>query len=86
MIVVFQPHRFSRTHALADDFHRAFYQASTVVVTEIYPAGEAPIPGVTGQALAEGIARHGHRDVRYEPSMEAIPPFSRESLGRATWC
>ncbi len=81
LVVVFQPHRYSRTQALADDFHRAFYQADVVVVTEIYPAGEKPIPGVTGASLAEGIARHGHREVHFEADLEKLPALI-ETLAR----
>jgi UDP-N-acetylmuramate--alanine ligase len=73
IVVVFQPHRYSRTQALADEFHRAFSRADSVVVTEIYPAGELPIPGVSGRALADGIAAAGHRDVRFEADLERIP-------------
>ena len=73
LIVVFQPHRYSRTHALAAEFHSAFGRADSVVVTDIYPAGERPIPGVTGEALAAAIAGQGHPEVIYEPDMENIP-------------
>ncbi len=54
VIAVFQPHRYSRVHALWDDFCAAFGDADAVWCTEIYPAGEDPIPGVTGEALAVG--------------------------------
>ena len=81
IVVVFQPHRYTRTRALAPEFHRAFYQAGAVIVTEIYPAGETPLPGVTGEALSRGIADHGHRDVRYEPDMEKIPALLDEITG-----
>jgi UDP-N-acetylmuramate--alanine ligase len=66
-IVVFQPHRFSRTRALLDDFGRAFVLADRVIVTDVYAAGEAPIPGIDGRAVAEALVRHGHRAVSYEP-------------------
>jgi UDP-N-acetylmuramate--alanine ligase len=81
LIVVFQPHRYSRTHALADEFHRAFDRADAVVVTSIYPAGEAPIPGVSGESLAAGIAAQGHPDVRYEADLAKIPALL-QSLAR----
>jgi UDP-N-acetylmuramate--alanine ligase len=71
-IVVFQPHRYTRIQALYDEFCRAFHQADLLLVTEIYPAGEEPIPGVTGLALAEGIKKHGHRDVRFVEALDAI--------------
>jgi UDP-N-acetylmuramate--alanine ligase len=68
---VFQPHRYTRTRDLFADFCTAFYQADVLVVTDIYPAGEAPIAGVTAQALAAAIREHGHRDATYAESREA---------------
>jgi UDP-N-acetylmuramate--alanine ligase len=65
VVVVFQPHRYTRTAALEADFVTAFNQADVLVVTDIYAAGEAAIPGVTAERLAEGIRAHGHRDVTY---------------------
>jgi UDP-N-acetylmuramate--alanine ligase len=65
VIAVFQPHRYSRTQALLGEFSTAFYQADQLFVTEIYPAGEAPIPGVSGRQIADGVAGHGHRHVTY---------------------
>ena len=65
LVTVFQPHRYTRTQHLHQEFLTAFNQADALVVLDIYPAGEAPIPGVTAEALAEGIRAHGHRDVTY---------------------
>jgi len=65
VITVFQPHRYSRTQHLHDDFLTAFYQSDVLIVMDIYPAGEAPIPGVHARDLADGIAAHGHREVLY---------------------
>jgi len=65
VITVFQPHRYSRTHHLRREFLTAFYQSDALIVMDIYPAGEAPIPGVHARDLAEGIAAHGHREVIY---------------------
>jgi len=65
VVVVFQPHRYSRTRDLRQEFLTAFNQADVLIVMDIYPAGEAPIPGVTAEDLAEGIRAHGHRDVTY---------------------
>jgi UDP-N-acetylmuramate--alanine ligase len=62
VVAVFQPHRYSRTQHLLKEFFTAFNQADTVVIMEIYAAGEQPIPGVSGQAIYEGIKRHGHKD------------------------
>ncbi|MFO0675539.1 MAG: UDP-N-acetylmuramate--L-alanine ligase [Polyangiaceae bacterium] len=66
VVVAFQPHRYTRTHALFAEFTRAFNNADVVVVTEVYPAGESPIAGANGEALAKAIRAHGHKDVIYE--------------------
>jgi len=71
VVAVFQPHRYSRTQALFDDFTRAFYQSDLLVVLPIYAAGEKEIKGVDGQALFEEIQRHGHKDVVYVESLES---------------
>jgi UDP-N-acetylmuramate--alanine ligase len=68
--VLFQPHRYTRTHALMDDFARAFHQADSVHVLDIYAASEAPIEGVTAQALAERIRGFGHRSAHYVGAMD----------------
>ncbi|QQS46292.1 MAG: UDP-N-acetylmuramate--L-alanine ligase [Acidobacteriota bacterium] len=65
LVALFQPHRYTRTAALMDEFARSFYDADIVLLTDIYPASEDPIPGVTSEALAEAIEKFGHRDVRY---------------------
>src|SRR5437867_115910 len=65
VITVFQPHRYSRTQALRQEFLTAFYQSDVLIVMDIYAAGEAPIPDVHARDLAEGIAAHGHREVIY---------------------
>jgi UDP-N-acetylmuramate--alanine ligase len=68
VVTVFQPHRYSRTHHLRQEFLTAFYQSDVLVVMDIYPAGEAPIPGVSARDLADGIAAHGHREVLFMAS------------------
>jgi UDP-N-acetylmuramate--alanine ligase len=65
VVTVFQPHRYSRTLHLRQEFLTAFNQADVLVVMDIYPAGEAPIPGVSARDLADGIRAHGHRNVTY---------------------
>ncbi len=65
VVTVFQPHRYTRTHHLRQEFLTAFNQADVLIVMDIYAAGEAPIPGVTAEDLAEGIRAHGHRNVTY---------------------
>jgi UDP-N-acetylmuramate--alanine ligase len=66
LVVVFQPHRYTRTKALFDDFVRSFYQADSLVVLPIYSAGEVPLEGVNSQELYEQIRLHGHKDVVLE--------------------
>jgi UDP-N-acetylmuramate--alanine ligase len=63
--VLFQPHRYSRTFHLMDEFARSFFQADSVFVMDIYAASEKPIEGVTSQALADRIRQFGHRGVEY---------------------
>jgi UDP-N-acetylmuramate--alanine ligase len=65
VVTVFQPHRYSRTHHLCQEFLTAFNQADVLIVMDIYPAGEPPIPGVSAEDLAEGIRAHGHRNVTF---------------------
>jgi UDP-N-acetylmuramate--alanine ligase len=65
--VVFQPHRYTRTQALMDEFTGAFGDADTLFLLDIYPASEAPIPGITAQALVQRISAAG-RDVKYVSS------------------
>jgi UDP-N-acetylmuramate--alanine ligase len=70
LIVLFQPHRYTRTAALLEDFARSFYDADVVLLCDIYAASEDPIPGVTAQALAEEIEKFGHRNARYIGGVE----------------
>ena len=79
-VVIFQPHRYSRVEALFEEFCRAFHQADVLVVTEIYPAGEEPRPGVSGERLAEGIKEHGHRHVRFVSEIDDVPEALRDTL------
>jgi len=72
VLTMFQPHRYSRTKALRNEFGRAFDDADCVIVTDIYPASEAPIPGITGETISNEIATHGHRGVSYQPRSEWI--------------
>jgi UDP-N-acetylmuramate--alanine ligase len=65
VLTVFQPHRYTRTYHLRDEFATAFNQTDVLVVMDIYAAGEPPIDGVTAADLAERIRAHGHRNVTY---------------------
>ncbi len=68
--VLFQPHRYSRTFHLMDEFARSFLQADSVFVMDIYAASEQPIEGVTAEALADRIRQFGHRGVEYVGSID----------------
>jgi len=70
LVVVFQPHRFSRTRDLYDKFVISFNQADFLIITPLYGAGEEPIPGVDSRTLYQGIKNHGHRAVTYCDSTE----------------
>src|SRR5277367_3441804 len=65
VVVAFQPHRYTRTHSLFDEFTRAFNKADVLFVTDVYPAGEQPIAGATSQALTDAIRAHVHKAVHY---------------------
>ena len=67
---IFQPHRYTRTQALLDDFARSFHQADAVHILDIYAASEKPIEGVSGEALAERMRDFGHRCVEYSGTMD----------------
>jgi UDP-N-acetylmuramate--alanine ligase len=80
IVVVFQPHRFSRTKALFDDFTTAFYQADSLILLPIYAAGEDPIEGLDAVRLLEGIKEKGHREVRFKPSPVQVIQYLKENL------
>ena len=73
VVAVFQPHRFSRTELLMDSFGTAFEGADAVVLTDIYAAGEPPIPGVTAEALAVAIRRGTSAPVELIKKLEEVP-------------
>jgi UDP-N-acetylmuramate--alanine ligase len=61
VIGVFQPHLYSRTRDFYDDFGRAFFNADVLVVTDVYPAREEPIQGITGELIANAAKQYGHK-------------------------
>jgi UDP-N-acetylmuramate--alanine ligase len=73
--VAFQPHRYSRTKFLFDDFLHAFDEADEVIMTEIYPASEAPIDGVSGRLLASRIEQESRARVHFVPRVEDVAAF-----------
>ncbi|HSN05128.1 MAG TPA: UDP-N-acetylmuramate--L-alanine ligase [Nitrospira sp.] len=73
LVVLFQPHRYSRTRDLVNEFAHAFDHADLVFMTEIYAAGEQPIPGVSGAQLAEAVKQAGHQGVTFIEKKESLP-------------
>jgi UDP-N-acetylmuramate--alanine ligase len=74
LVVVFQPHRFSRTHRLLDAFGPALREADEVVLADVYPAGEEPVPGVTLERVAEAVRRGSGRPVHAVPKVDDLVP------------
>ena len=72
VVAVFQPHRYTRTQHLLDEFFTSFNQADMVIIMDIYAAGEQPIPGVSGRAIYEGVKRHGHKDAAFFADRDAV--------------
>lgn len=72
LVVLFQPHRYTRTQKLVEEFGRSFYDATVLFVTGIYAASEEPIEGVSGANIVEAARRHGHRDAEYVEDMDAL--------------
>jgi len=75
LLVLFQPHRYSRTQHLWDEFARSFNQADLLALIDIYAASETPIPGINSEALANSIREAGHKNVHYYRSMQAAIEF-----------
>lgn len=73
IVVIFQPHRYSRTELLWDDFGQSFGHADEVFLTEIYPAGEAPIDGVSTDLICQAVKKHENREARLIKKFEDIP-------------
>ncbi len=85
IVAVFQPHLYSRTKDFADAFGRSFYRADKLVVTDVYPSREEPIPGVSGRLVADAAIQSGHRDVLYVEEMEEIVPVLQELVRPGDW-
>lgn len=73
LVVIFQPHLYSRTRDYYRQFGAALMNADKVIVTDIYPAREKPIPGVDGRLIANALEEFGHTDMKYIPDMSGIP-------------
>ena len=80
VVAVFQPHLFSRTRDLADEFGRALLAADEAIVTSIYPSREAPIPGVSGADIVAAAKKSGHRRVEYCADWHDVPALLAERV------
>jgi len=80
LIAVFQPHLYSRTRLLYKEFAVSLSVADVVVITEIYPAREAPLPGVTAGLIVDTVQEMGKEEVYYIPRREEIAPFLHKRL------
>jgi UDP-N-acetylmuramate--alanine ligase len=72
---VFQPHLYSRTRDFHDEFGRAFFNADVLVVTDVYPAREEPIQGISGELIVNAAREFGHKQVHYVPDKKNVPAF-----------
>lgn len=75
VICVFQPHTYTRTKDFAAEFGKSFQNCDVLVVTDVYPAREEPIEGVTGELIAEAAKKYGHRHVEYVADKNSLPSF-----------
>lgn len=75
LIVVFQPHRFSRTKLLAEEFSHVFGQADELIIMDIYAAGEKLMPAITSQIIIDKVKKAGHKSVRYFPSRKEVVDY-----------
>ena len=82
VVVFFQPHRYTRTQALAEQFGECFAGADTVYITDIYAAGEKPIPGVTSDLIIDKVRAAGGTDVHHAASFEAMVDQAAQGLER----
>jgi UDP-N-acetylmuramate--alanine ligase len=80
IVVLFQPHRYSRTNDLMEEFARSFNNADALFVTDIYAASEDPIDGVNAEALTAAIKRYGHKNANYIGRLEDAAPIVVEHL------
>ena len=77
VVCVFQPHLYSRTRDFYEDFGKSFLLSDVLVVTDIYPAREEPIQGITGELIVNAAKQYGHKDVHYVSDKKEIPSFLR---------
>lgn len=84
IITVFQPHRFTRTYHLHDAFGRAFFDSDEVIIMDIYPAGEAPISGVTGKLIVDDCIKYGQNNVSFVPESEEVVEILKDRVNSSS--
>jgi len=82
IVVLFQPHRYSRTQLLMDDFAKSFFDADIVFITEIYPAGERMINGISAKVLRDKMTEYGHKNVYFVQSIESAAGMIRDMIDK----
>jgi len=80
LVVAFQPHRYTRTHDLFDDFVQVLSGVDALILGEVYPAGETPISGADGRALCSGIRARGHADPVFLDNIAGLPAVLKDIL------
>jgi len=86
VVAVFQPHLFTRTRDFASEFGAALSGADEIWVTDVYPAREEPIPGVSGELVADATREAGANRVTYHPALEGLPATLADSLQPGDLC
>jgi UDP-N-acetylmuramate--alanine ligase len=79
VVCVFQPHLYSRTRDFYEEFGKAFLLADVLVLTDVYPAREEPIQGVTGELIANAAKQFGHKDVHYIQDKKQLPEYLKKN-------
>lgn len=80
IVAIFQPHRYTRTRDLLNDFFTVFYDADVLIITNIYNAGEIPIEGIHAKLIAEGVRQHGHQNVHFIGESQNIVTFLENNV------
>lgn len=80
IVMAFQPHRYSRTQALLDDFAYVLKDTDVLLLLDIYSAGEAPISGVSGEVLYQAVCQHDHNNVHFVPNLQELPKVLRSVI------
>ena len=82
IVMAFQPHRYTRTHALLNDFVQVLTETDVLILLDIYSAGEAPIAGVSGESLFQAVCHHRSVNSHFVPTLTELPQILRDILQR----